>query len=125
MLVLYNFGIKIYYILIVIFQLFNKKAKLWILGRKAIYDKITANVDINYKTIWFHFASLGEFEQGRPVMEEMRKLYTDRKFLVTFFSPSGYELRKNYQGADYIFYLPIDTRKNASKFIDLVKPEIA
>jgi len=125
MLVLYNFGIRIYYVLIVVFQFFNKKAKLWILGRKEIYDKITANVDINYKTIWFHFASLGEFEQGRPVMEEMRKLYTDRKFLVTFFSPSGYELRKNYQGADYIFYLPIDTQKNASKFIDLVKPEMA
>lgn len=125
MLVLYNIGIKIYHFLIIASQLFNKKAKLWILGRKAIYDKITANVDIRNKTIWFHFASLGEFEQGRPVMEKMRELYTDRKILVTFFSPSGYELRKNYQGADYIFYLPLDTRKNASKFIDLVNPEMA
>ena len=125
MLILYNIGIKIYHILITISQLFNKKAKLWILGRNAIYDKIAANVDIKHKTIWFHFASLGEFEQGRPVMEEMRKMYTDRKILVTFFSPSGYELRKNYQGADYIFYLPLDTRTNASKFIDLINPEIA
>jgi len=125
MLVLYNFGIKIYYFLICIFQFFNKKAKQWFEGRRNIFEKISSKVDSNAGCIWFHFASLGEFEQGRPVLEEMREMYTDRKILITFFSPSGYELRKNYAGADYIFYLPLDTKKNAERFINLVNPQMA
>lgn len=125
MLVLYNFGIKIYYFLIYIFQLFNKKAKQWFEGRQQIFEKISSKVEPGTHSIWFHFASLGEFEQGKPVLEEMRKMYTDKKILVTFFSPSGYELRKNYSGADYIFYLPLDSKKNAKKFIELVNPCMA
>ncbi|WP_207535399.1 3-deoxy-D-manno-octulosonic acid transferase [Desertivirga arenae] len=125
MLILYNFGIKIYYFFIFILKYFNKKAKLWFDGRVGIFDSIASKVDPSSKKIWFHFASLGEFEQGRPVLEEMRKHYPDRKILITFFSPSGYELRKNYTGADYIFYLPIDTASNARKFLKLVNPEIA
>ncbi|WP_207424672.1 3-deoxy-D-manno-octulosonic acid transferase [Desertivirga brevis] len=124
MLILYNFGIKIYYFFIFILKYFNKKAKLWFDGRVGIFDNIASKVDPTVKKIWFHFASLGEFEQGRPVLEEMRKIYPDKKILITFFSPSGYELRKNYAGADYIFYLPMDTASNARRFLKLVNPEI-
>ncbi len=91
-------------------------------GRKGLIKKIAQTIDQGNQIIWFHAASLGEFEQGRPVMEAIRKDYPDYKLLVTFFSPSGYEIRKNYSGADYIFYLPLDTARNASKFIEIVQP---
>ena len=103
----------------------NKKAKLWREGRKGILGKIRAQITPGEKRIWLHAASLGEFEQGRPLMERIHERYPEYKLFLTFFSPSGYELRKNYPGADYIFYLPLDTRRNAGKFIDQVNPEMA
>ena len=119
MLLLYNIGIRLYFLIIRIVSPFNKKAALWLNGRK--------NIDfIPYKeSIWFHFASLGEFEQGRPVLERLRQLYPDHKIVVTFFSPSGYEVRKNTPLADAVYYLPLDTAQNARKFIEAIQPKMA
>ena len=125
MLFLYNSGIKIYYLLIQIYQYFNPKAHLWLEGRKNIFEKISTEVDPTTPSIWFHFASLGEFEQGRPVLERAKDSYPTHKIIVTFFSPSGYELRKNYKIADHIFYLPLDTTNNAKRFVELVNPSLA
>lgn len=125
---LYNISIYSYLIVIQIASLFNAKAKLWIVGRKDIFKKIKLAIAAsnskapNSKLIWFHCASLGEFEQGRPLMELMKKQDSSIKILLTFFSPSGYEIRKNYSGADLVFYLPIDTPKYAQKFIEISKP---
>lgn len=124
MIVLYNIAIYSYYFLVKIAALFNPKAKSWIDGRKKIFNKIASQIKTREDIAWFHAASLGEFEQGRPVMEAFRKQYPSFKILLTFFSPSGYEIRKNYEGADYIFYLPIDTPGNAKRFIQLVNPKI-
>ncbi len=121
---LYSLFIRIYRMGIGIACIFNKKALLWVKGRKNIFRQIEERVQKG-PVIWFHVASLGEFEQGRPVIEEIRNRYPDYKILITFFSPSGYEIRKNYQGADYIFYLPLDTRANAIRFIRAVKPVMA
>ena len=125
MLIFYDFGIKIYNFLIYIFQFFNSKAKQWIVGRKNIFQKIAETVDTREGSLWFHFASLGEFEQGRPVLEKMKSIQPGYKIVITFFSPSGYELRKNFSGADYIFYLPMDTARNAERFIELINPKLA
>ncbi|RZA03126.1 MAG: 3-deoxy-D-manno-octulosonic acid transferase [Sphingobacteriaceae bacterium] len=119
MLLLYNAGVTLYYLAIYIASFFNSKARLWIYGRKA------AITPINSKSIWFHFASLGEFEQGRPVLEQMRQLHPAAKIVITFFSPSGYEVRKNTPLADYIYYLPLDTAKNARQFIAAINPAVA
>ncbi len=109
-----------------ILALFNKKAALWVKGRLFIFSKLKdAFENETAPVIWFHCASLGEFEQGRPVMESLREQYPSHKILVTFFSPSGYEIRKNYNGADYIFYLPMDGMVNAMRFINIVKPKLA
>jgi len=124
MLLLYNIAIRLYYLFILFASLFNKKARFWIKGRKGLFKQIRSLIDHNTKLIWFHCSSLGEFEQGRPVIEKIREELPERKILLTFFSPSGYEIRKNYPGADYIFYLPLDTRKNAKKFLNLTSPEI-
>lgn len=121
---LYIIGIWGYTLLIRIFSLFNPKAKLFINGRKNIFTLITQKINPSEKHIWFHFASLGEFEQGRPVLEELKALYPAKKIIVTFFSPSGYEIRKNYALAD-VFYLPIDTAANAKRFIASINPEMA
>lgn len=106
---------------------FNTKAQLWLTGRETIFEKlqVTFSEEQNTKIAWFHCASLGEFEQGRPVIEAFKLHFPTYKILLTFFSPSGYEIRKNYAGADFIFYLPADTPENAKKFIAIVKPEIA
>jgi 3-deoxy-D-manno-octulosonic-acid transferase len=120
---LYNLGIRIYYLLILFASIFNRKARLWINGRKRIFEQIHSKIDPNSSVIWFHCSSLGEFEQGRPVMEKIRDVFPGKKILLTFFSPSGYEIRKNYTGADYIFYLPLDTKRNAERFLNLIKPE--
>ncbi|WP_231459199.1 MULTISPECIES: 3-deoxy-D-manno-octulosonic acid transferase [unclassified Pedobacter] len=125
MLLLYILGIKIYSLLIWIFSSFNQKAALFIRGRKQIFRKIAEKTNPADENIWFHFASLGEFEQGRPVLEKIRSNHPKKKMIITFFSPSGYEIRKDYALADAVFYLPIDTKKNAQKFIELVKPEMA
>lgn len=124
MLLLYILGIQVYAFIIRIFSLFNLKAKLFIRGRKNVYQQIAERVDASQKHIWFHFASLGEFEQGRPVLEKLKEKYPSKKIVVTFFSPSGYEIRKNYALAD-VFYLPLDTKHHAKSFIDAINPEMA
>ena len=122
---IYNFFIWAYSLIISFVSLFNNKALLWKKGRHDIFTKIDNAIKPNDRIIWFHCASLGEFEQGRPLIEWIKKEKSEYKIFVTFFSPSGYEIRKDYAFADYIFYLPIDTAKNASRFVKLVKPEIA
>lgn len=122
---IYDFGIRIYYLLILIASLFNPKAKQWIRGRRGLFRRIAKEVDPAEPLIWFHCSSLGEFEQGRPVIEQIRKDRPGKKILLTFYSPSGYEIRKNYPGADHIFYLPLDTRRNANKFLELMSIEQA
>lgn len=122
---LYSLGIRLYAGLIFFASLFNNKAKLWIDGRKNLLVKIKEEVNPLDQIAWFHASSLGEFEQGRPVIEAFRKKHPDYKILLTFFSPSGYEIRKNYEGADYIYYMPLDTPKNARLFIEAVRPQIA
>ncbi len=115
MLFLYNFGIYLYSLLVKVFALFSPKAKLFIQGRQNIFSQLANKIDSQQKHVWFHFASLGEFEQGRPVLEKIKELYPDKKIIVTFFSPSGYEIRKNYALAEGVFYLPLDTAGNAKK----------
>ena len=119
----YNLGILFYCFAIRCLSLTNKKAKLWIEGRKHLLSSINQVITTQDRIIWFHCASLGEFEQGRPLMEYIRKQQPQYKILLTFFSPSGYEIRKNYSGADYVFYLPADTLSNAKKFMEIVQPE--
>ena len=125
MLLLYNFGIFLYKLLVTTVSPFNEKAKLFINGRKRILETIEKQIDSSKKHIWFHFASLGEFEQGRPVLEKIKHNYPEKKIIITFFSPSGYEIRKNYALADGVFYLPLDTKANAEQFIHLINPEVA
>jgi len=120
---LYNLVIRVYYLAILITSPFNRKARLWVNGRKGLFEHIRSKLEPGISVIWFHCSSLGEFEQGRPVIEKIRDIFPGRKILLTFYSPSGYEIRKNYSGADYIFYLPLDTRRNAAKFMNIVKPE--
>ena len=121
--IIYNIGIFIFSALAHLVAPFNSKASLFVKGRKRWADKISAKIKSGDRTIWMHCASLGEFEQGRPVIEAIKKEIPEYKILLTFFSPSGYEIRKNYDGADCISYLPIDTPGNAAQFIDLVRPE--
>ena len=121
--VLYNVGILIYSALAYLIAPFNSRASLWIKGRKKWAEKIAVKIKPGDRVIWVHCASLGEFEQGRPVIEAIKKEMPFHKIILTFFSPSGYEIRKNYDKADCISYLPSDTPANALKFIDLTKPE--
>jgi 3-deoxy-D-manno-octulosonic-acid transferase len=107
-------------------SLFNTKAREFVTGRKGIYKRIDAALEKNTQpVVWLHCASLGEFEQGRPVMEAVKDKFPDHKIFLTFFSPSGYEVRKNYPKADYVFYLPLDTPGNARRFVEKVKPRLA
>lgn len=106
-------------------QMFSKKLKLFVSGRKDVFVKIRNKITDTDKTIWFHCASLGEYEQGVPIMDAMKKLLPYHKIVVSFFSPSGYEIKKDSQLADLIVYLPLDTRSNAKEFIELVHPSIA
>jgi 3-deoxy-D-manno-octulosonic-acid transferase len=122
---IYTIIIYAYTGLINIVSLFNDKASLWVEGRRIWSSKLLENIVPGEKIIWFHCASLGEFEQGRPVMEMLKDKAPDFKIVLTFFSPSGYEIRKNYKFADYICYLPADTPGNASEFIEILKPTIA
>ncbi len=119
MLLLYNAGVRLYYLAIYIASFFNSKARLWINGRKAAINPTISN------SIWFHFSSLGEFEQGRPVLEQIRQLHPSAKIVITFFSPSGYEIRKGTPLADAVYYLPLDTAKNARQFIAAINPTMA
>ena len=121
------YNIVIYFVLwgIAIASLFNEKVRKMWRGEREAFKILKQKVDPNAKYIWFHAASLGEFEQGRPLMERIRKEYPQYKILLTFYSPSGYEVRKDYEGADIICYMPVDTRLNAIRFLRLVRPVMA
>jgi 3-deoxy-D-manno-octulosonic-acid transferase len=121
---LYNLGIRIFSALANIIAPFNSRASLWVKGRRGWEKKISEKIKPGDRVIWIHCASLGEFEQGRPVIEAIRREMPWFKVMLTFFSPSGYEIRKNYDKADCISYLPSDTPLNASKFGEIVKPEL-
>ena len=122
---MYNIIIYIYQLGVVIASLFNEKVrKMWRGEREAIRI-LKEKVDPNARYVWFHAASLGEFEQGRPLMEQLRRDHPEYKILLTFFSPSGYEVRKNYEGADIICYLPLDTITNARRFLRTIRPVMA
>ena len=105
-------------------SLFNTKAKKWVQGRKNVFASLEKTIPKNDKIIWIHCASLGEFEQGRPIMERLKAQESRYRILLTFFSPSGYEVKKDYAGADWVFYLPMDGRRNAKRFIELVNPSL-
>ena len=122
---MYNIVIYIYLIGVAIASCFNKKVKKMWAGERQALKVLREKVDPNARYIWFHAASLGEFEQGRPLMEYLRKTHPEYKILLTFFSPSGYEVRKNYEGADIICYLPLDTIRNARRFLRSIKPVMA
>ncbi len=125
--VLYNTSIYLYQALMRLVAMFHPKAKLWVDGRKDWYQLMQKAVLAKGKApvAWFHCASLGEFEQGRPVIEAFKKAFPEYQILLTFFSPSGYEVRKNYDQADFIFYLPVDTPANAQRFVALFQPKVA
>ena len=123
---LYNTALFVYTVLLYAAAPFNPKARQWVNGRQNWASRLTQLLSGNTAPIaWFHAASLGEFEQGRPVMEAYQAQYPDHKILLTFFSPSGYEIRKSYAGADFVLYLPADTPVNARQFVALVNPRIA
>lgn len=122
---IYSLSIYLYTGLIRITAFFQPKAKQFTEGRKYLFEEIKSKVHPEDKPIWFHFASLGEFEQGRTILEEFKKENPQKKILITFFSPSGYKIRKDTELADYVFYLPMDTAPNARYFLDLVNPEFA
>lgn len=121
---LYNIGIRSYSLLVGAASFFVPKARLWTEGRKHWREKLRKGVQGAEKVAWFHAASLGEFEQGRPVIEAFRQRHPEYFILLTFYSPSGYEIRKNYTGADFICYLPSDTPANALDFVEIVRPDI-
>ncbi len=120
--IIYKIGIRVYFFLLLLASPFNVKARRWLKGRRGMWKKLRKNIPSGSEVFWFHCSSLGEFEQGRPVIEEIRRRKPDCFILLTFFSPSGYELRKNYPGADLVSYLPLDTRFNAWRFINFVRP---
>jgi 3-deoxy-D-manno-octulosonic-acid transferase len=121
---LYNIGIRFYWLAAGVISPWNRKARLWLRGRRGWHDQLKGKFAGEDKVIWFHCASLGEFEQGRPVIEAIRDRLPDRKILLTFFSPSGYTKRKDYTGADFVMYLPLDTRRNAKKMLGLLNLEM-
>ena len=123
--ILYSLLTRISYYFIWGAQFVSSKMKLFVSGRKNVFEQLQSKITTSDKTIWFHCASLGEFEQGAPIMEAVRKLLPNYKIVVTFFSPSGYEVKKNAPIADVITYLPLDTSKNAAKFVSIVHPSLA
>lgn len=122
---IYNLIIYLYLYGVAVYSLFNKKVRKMWRGERAAFSVLKEKVDPEAKYVWFHAASLGEFEQGRPLMERLRREHPEYKILLTFFSPSGYEVRKNYEGADIICYLPLDTPINAIRFLRAVRPVMA
>lgn len=122
---LYNTLVIIAVQILKVVAFWNRKIRLWVDGRKNIFDNMKAAIHPTDKVVWFHAASLGEFEEGRPVIEKIRAEYPHYKILLTFFSPSGYEVRKNYAQADWVFYLPADTKSNVKQFLNIAHPEIA
>ncbi|NJN33375.1 MAG: 3-deoxy-D-manno-octulosonic acid transferase, partial [Saprospiraceae bacterium] len=126
MILLYDFALICYKTTLCVAAFFNPKAKKWCEGRRYLFAEMAEKLSKkgDKQTVWIHVASLGEFEQGRPLIEKIKKERPDGCLILTFFSPSGYEMRKNYPLADYVFYLPLDTRRNAHRFLDLVKPDL-
>ncbi|WP_196827341.1 3-deoxy-D-manno-octulosonic acid transferase [Flavobacterium sp. CG_9.1] len=124
MLSLYNLIVHFVGFLLKIMALFSQKMKLFVDGRKVVFPVLEQKIKPNDKTIWFHAASLGEYEQGLPVIEKIKEQFPSHKIVVTFFSPSGYEVRKNNTVADVTVYLPLDTQKNAQQFLKLVHPDL-
>ena len=122
---MYNIIIYLYALGVAILSLFNEKVRKMRQGEHDAIRILREKVDPQAKYVWFHAASLGEFEQGRPLMEQLRKEHPEYKILLTFFSPSGYEVRKNYEGADIITYLPLDTITNARRFLRTIRPVMA
>lgn len=122
--ILYQIGIQLASFFLPLSSLFSSKMKLFVDGRKQSFTILKQEIDVSQKYIWLHVASLGEYEQGLPVMEVFKKNYPDYKIVLTFFSPSGYEIRKNNTVADVTLYLPLDTKSNASHFLDLVQPKM-
>ena len=123
--VIYDIALQLYSFILYLISPFHAKAKSWSVGRRGVFNRLKDAIGGEERPMaWFHCASLGEFEQGRSVIELFKERNPSYAILVTFFSPSGYEVRKDYKGADYIFYLPIDTRSNAKKFIEIVNPKI-
>ena len=125
MLFLYTLLVQFASFLLKIVALFSPKMKLFVDGRKDVFKALKSKISPNDKTIWFHAASLGEYEQGLPVIEKIKEKHPSHKIIVTFFSPSGYEVRKNNAVADVTVYLPLDTKKNAKQFLTLAHPELA
>lgn len=121
---LYNICIAIYAALIRLVSPFNKKARLWCDGRKGMVERMRRVIGEESNIVWIHVASLGDFEQGRPLVDYVKERYPEYKILLTFFSPAGYEVRKNYPNADYVFYLPNDTRREVRRFLDVVRPKV-
>ena len=122
---LYNIGLSLSWSVLKIVAVFNRKIHLFVNGRREIYDIIADNIFENDKVIWFHCASLGEFEQGRPIIERIKQDFSEYKIALTFFSPSGYEIRKNYELADVVTYLPWDNPKKVKLFLHLLQPKMA
>lgn len=122
---LYNIGIYIYDILAHIAAVFSLKPRKMIRGHWVVYELLRQQKEKGARYIWFHAASLGEFEQGRPIIEKIRERHPNYKILLTFFSPSGYEVRKNYKGADIVCYLPFDKPRNVKRFLDIIHPCMA
>ena len=122
---MYNIVIYLYLLGVAVYSLFNEKVRKMWRGEREAFRILREKVDPAAKYVWFHAASLGEFEQGRPLMEQLRRQHPEYKILLTFFSPSGYEVRKNYEGADIICYLPLDTITNARRFLRTVRPVMA
>ncbi len=121
----YSFLIRLYCLTIHVVSPFNSKAKQWVAGRKDWQTNLDNKLKaISKERIWMHCSSLGEFEQGRPVIDSLRKEYPSKAIILSFFSPSGYNIRKNYPGADVVIYLPCDTFQNARVFVDIVKPTL-
>ena len=122
---MYNIIIYAYLLGVAIYSRFNEKVKKMWRGERDAFRILQEKVEPGARYVWFHAASLGEFEQGRPLMEQIKREHPELKILLTFFSPSGYEVRKNYEGADIICYLPLDTIRNARRFLRLIRPEMA
>ncbi len=122
---MYNVAIYLYLLGVAIASLFNEKVRKMWRGERDAFRVLKEKVDPEARYVWFHAASLGEFEQGRPIMEQLRREHPEYKILLTFFSPSGYEVRKNYEGADVVCYLPLDTITNARRFLRTIRPVMA
>ena len=121
---IYSICIAVYVLLIRLVAPFNEKARLWCEGRKGMVERMRQAIGDAENIVWIHVSSLGDFEQGRPIVDYIHDHYPEYKILLTFFSPAGYEVRKNYPNADYVFYIPADTPRQVRRFLDVVNPKV-